>query len=77
MRGVPLSGLLVTTRIGKRVSAGRSVVFSEATETYMSQKKKERRCGQCGRTFRAKPCGFAHAEIGRWQPVSFKRKAKP
>ena len=28
----------------------------------------ERRCAQCGQTFRAKPCGFAHARIGRWYP---------
>ncbi len=27
-----------------------------------------RRCSQCGQTFRAKPCGFAHASIGRWWP---------
>lgn len=32
------------------------------------KRKAERRCSQCGQTFRAKPCGFAHAEIGRWQP---------
>ncbi len=31
-------------------------------------RKPERRCSQCGRTFRAKPCGFTHAAIGRWIP---------
>ena len=36
-------------------------------------KHREKRCGQCGRTFRAKPCGFAHAAIGRWRPVSAKK----
>lgn len=30
--------------------------------------KPERRCSQCGRTFRAKPCGFTHAAIGQWWP---------
>jgi DNA-directed RNA polymerase subunit RPC12/RpoP len=33
------------------------------------RRKPERRCSQCGRTFRAKPCGFAHATIGRWRPA--------
>jgi hypothetical protein len=32
------------------------------------KRKPERRCSQCGRTFRAKPCGFSHAAIGRWEP---------
>ena len=33
-----------------------------------TKRKPARRCGQCGKTFRAKPCGFAHAEIGGWWP---------
>jgi hypothetical protein len=33
-----------------------------------TKRKPAKRCSQCGRTFRAKPCGFAHAEIGKWIP---------
>lgn len=39
-------------------------------------KRKAARCLQCGKTFRAKPCGFSHAEIGGWRPVQRKGKVR-
>lgn len=32
----------------------------------MKKRKPEKRCPQCGQTYRARPCGFAHAAIGGW-----------
>lgn len=34
----------------------------------IAKKKPEPRCSQCGRTFRARPCWFSHAERGGWWP---------
>lgn len=31
-------------------------------------KNLSRRCTQCGRSFRAQPCGFSHATVGGWTP---------
>lgn len=36
--------------------------------------KRARRCAQCGRTFRAKPCGFSHAMLGRWTPATARKR---
>jgi hypothetical protein len=42
--------------------------MSDQRKKKKRQRKPERRCSQCGQTFRANPCGFTHAAIGGWRP---------